>query len=162
MTIAKLIAGRSDTVFTTTATTLVRDAVAQLNKHHIGALPVFDGADVAGIFSERDVIHHLAERGPAVLDLLAQLHEQAQVAGVDLSICGEAASRPLEAIAFAGLGYTCLSMPASSILPIKAMLSDLDLTKFRPYLTSLRRTSGGAPSLREPIAAWAREHGVRF
>ena len=99
---------------------------------------------------------------PAVLDLLAQLHEQAQVAGVDLSICGEAASRPLEAIAFAGLGYTCLSMPASSILPIKAMLADLDLPKFRPYLSALRRTSAGAASLREPIVAWAREHGLKF
>jgi len=99
---------------------------------------------------------------PAVLDLLGQLYDQASAAGVELSICGEAASRPLEAIAFAGLGYTCLSMPASSILPIKAMLSDLDLTKFRPYLASLRRTSGGSASLREPIAAWAREHGVRF
>jgi len=72
MTIARLIAGRSDTIFTTTASTPVRDAVALLNKHHIGALPVFDGTDVAGIFSERDVIHHLAERGPAVLDLLVR------------------------------------------------------------------------------------------
>ena len=70
MTIARLIEGRSDTVFSTTTTTPVRDAVAQLDSRRIGAMPVFDGAGVAGIFSERDVIHQLAARGPAMLDLL--------------------------------------------------------------------------------------------
>ena len=99
---------------------------------------------------------------PPVLDLLAQLQEQGQASGVEISICGEAASRPLEAMAFAGLGITNLSMPASSILPIKALLAEVDLTKFRPYLAALRKTSGGAASLRDPIAAWAREHGLRF
>ena len=70
MTIARLIEGRSDTVFSTTTTTPVRDAVAQLASRRIGAMPVFDGAGVAGIFSERDVIHQLAKHGPAMLDML--------------------------------------------------------------------------------------------
>jgi CBS domain-containing protein len=70
MTIARVIEGRSATIFSTTTTTSVRDAVAQLASRRIGALPVFDGAGVAGIFSERDVIHHLAERGPGILDAL--------------------------------------------------------------------------------------------
>ena len=38
-------------------------------------------------------------------------------AGVPVSLCGEAASRPLEAMALVGLGFTTLSMPASGILP---------------------------------------------
>ncbi len=70
MTIARLIEGRSDTVFSTTTTTPVRDAVALVNSRRIGALPVFDGTGVAGIFSERDVIHQLAIHGPAMLDML--------------------------------------------------------------------------------------------
>ena len=70
MTIARLIEGRADTVFSTTTTTSVRDAVALLATRRIGAMPVFDGTGVAGIFSERDVIHQLAERGPAMLDAL--------------------------------------------------------------------------------------------
>ena len=70
MTIARLIEGRSETVFSTTTTTPVRDAVALLDSRRIGALPVFDGTGVAGIFSERDVIRQLASHGPAMLDML--------------------------------------------------------------------------------------------
>lgn len=70
MTIARLIEGQSSTIYSTTTTTPVRDAVALLAGKCIGALPVFDGTGVAGIFSERDVIHHLQEKGPGMLDLL--------------------------------------------------------------------------------------------
>ncbi len=80
--------------------------------------------------------------------------------GIPVSLCGEAAGRPLEALALVGLGLTALSMPASGILPIKAMLAQLDLVAFRPVLTAIRRGGAGAASLREPIAAWAREHGL--
>jgi phosphotransferase system enzyme I (PtsP) len=80
--------------------------------------------------------------------------------GVPVSLCGEAAGRPLEALALVGLGVTTLSMPASGILPIKAMLAQLDLVAFRPVLASIRRGGADAASLREPIAAWAREHGL--
>jgi phosphotransferase system enzyme I (PtsP) len=95
---------------------------------------------------------------PPVLDLLAELVAQTRAANVSLSICGEAASRPLEALTFVGLGVTNLSMPASGILPIKALLADLDLLAFRPFLAAIRRSSAGVASLREPIATWAREH----
>jgi phosphotransferase system enzyme I (PtsP) len=80
--------------------------------------------------------------------------------GIPVSLCGEAAGRPLEALALVGLGLTTLSMPAAGILPVKAMLAQLDLASFRPVLASIRRAGAGAASLREPIAAWAREHGL--
>ncbi len=92
-----------------------------------------------------------------VFDLLEQLLTAAGAAGVPVSLCGEAASRPLEALAFAGLGLTALSMPASGILPVKALLAEVDLAAFRPVLASIRR---GPPGLREPIATWARERGL--
>ncbi len=81
-------------------------------------------------------------------------------AGVPVSLCGEAASRPLEAMTLVGLGFTGLSMSASGILPIKAMLAELDLAAFRPVLTAIRRNTSGSSSLREPIAVWARERGL--
>ena len=59
-----------------------------------------------------------------------------------------------------GLGITTLSMPASGILPVKAVLAAVDLPTFRELLAALRRTGGAEASLREPIAAWAREHGM--
>jgi phosphotransferase system enzyme I (PtsP) len=97
---------------------------------------------------------------PTMLSLLAELTAQAHAADVPLSVCGEAASRPLEAITLAGLGVQTLSMPASGILPVKAALAAVDLPAFRELLTALRRTGAAEPSLREPIAAWAREHEV--
>ncbi len=97
---------------------------------------------------------------PPVLDLLADLVAQAGAAGVPVSVCGEAASRPLEAMTLIGLGIPTLSMPASGILPIKALLAELDLPSFRQFLASIRRTASGAASVREPIATWARERAL--
>ncbi|HTR17953.1 MAG TPA: phosphoenolpyruvate--protein phosphotransferase [Acetobacteraceae bacterium] len=97
---------------------------------------------------------------PPVLDLLEQVRDRAAEAGVPLSVCGEAASRPIEALVLAALGLTTLSMSATSILPVKAFLAAVDLNVFRPVLQTLRRKAGGCGSLREPILAWAREHGL--
>jgi len=95
-----------------------------------------------------------------VLDLLDDLARRCAAAGVELSVCGEHASRPLEAMTLVGLGITTLSMPAAALLPVKAMLAELDLAALRQVLAAIRRTGAGAASLREPIAAWAREHGL--
>ncbi len=97
---------------------------------------------------------------PPVLELLAQLVAACAKAGVPLSVCGEHAARPLEAMTMVGLGITSLSMPAAGLLPVKALLAALDLPAFRQLLAAIRRTGAGAASVREPIAAWAREHGV--
>ena len=51
-------------------------------------------------------------------------------------------------------------MPASSLLGTKALLRSADLPAFRPVLAALRANATGEASLREPIAAWAREHGL--
>ena len=93
-----------------------------------------------------------------VLDVLDQVVAAAKVAGVPVSLCGEAASRPLEALVIATLGVRSLSMPASAILPIKAMFAQVDLLAFQPVLSAIRR--GGGMGLREPIATWAREQGI--
>ena len=79
-----------------------------------------------------------------------------------ISVCGEAASRPLEALTFAAMGITALSMPASGLLSTKALLRSVDLKAFRPVLHGLRANETGEASLREPIAAWAREQGLEI
>ena len=93
-----------------------------------------------------------------VMDLIEHLLAAAQPAGVPVSVCGEAASRPLEALALAALGVTTLSMPASRVLPIKAMFARVDLRAFRSVLTAIRR--GDAFGLRDSIATWAREQSI--
>ena len=68
MEIGTIIAGRApEDVISCTVDTAVRDAVALLASRRIGAVPVLDGSQVAGIFSERDVTYRLAEEGDACL-----------------------------------------------------------------------------------------------
>jgi CBS domain-containing protein len=70
MSIARILAQRNaGEIVTCDAAMPLRDAVALLAEKRIGALPVMDGGRVAGIFSERDVIHCLASHGGGVLDL---------------------------------------------------------------------------------------------
>ena len=95
-----------------------------------------------------------------VLELLEKLVIVCQEAGVALSICGEAAGRPLDALAFAALGINCLSMSGNAILPVKAVLVEADLNALRPMLRELRRAGAAGCSIREPLAAWAREHNL--
>jgi CBS domain-containing protein len=68
MTIGRIIEGRPDVV-TCDVSTSVRDAVAILSDRRIGAVPVMENGEIAGIFSERDVIYRLRELGAEVLDM---------------------------------------------------------------------------------------------
>ncbi len=92
------------------------------------------------------------------MDILEAVVAAGTAAGVPISVCGEAASHPLEALVLAALGITSLSMPASAILPMKAMFANLDLGAFRRVLATIRR--GGGTGMRESIAAWAREQAL--
>ena len=68
MTIGRLLEGRKAEVITCDAALSVREAVAILAERRIGAMPVFSGGQIAGIFSERDVVYQLAANGPAMLN----------------------------------------------------------------------------------------------
>ncbi|EJL23337.1 CBS domain-containing protein [Novosphingobium sp. AP12] len=68
MTIGRIIEGRGDVV-TCDVSTTVRDAVGILSDRRIGAVPVMEDGEIAGIFSERDVIYRLREMGAEVLDM---------------------------------------------------------------------------------------------
>lgn len=68
MTIAAILGGKGHEVVSVSGDTLVSNVVALLAERRIGAVPVVDGGQVAGIFSERDVIHALAAEGAAALD----------------------------------------------------------------------------------------------
>lgn len=95
-----------------------------------------------------------------VLDMIEEMVRATRAANVPLSLCGEAASRPVEAMVLAALGLTTLSMPAGSVLPVKGLLAKVDLGAFRPVLASIRKGTRGASSLRDAITTWAREQGL--
>ncbi|PXA93148.1 hypothetical protein DMC47_22680 [Nostoc sp. 3335mG] len=68
MTIAAILSGKGSDVVSIAGDRTVAEAVALLAERRIGAVPVMDGDAVAGIFSERDVIHCLERYGTAALE----------------------------------------------------------------------------------------------
>jgi CBS domain-containing protein len=68
MTIAAILSGKGRDVISVTAHQSLGEAAALLAERRIGAVPVMDGTQVIGIFSERDVIHALSSHGAAALD----------------------------------------------------------------------------------------------
>ena len=67
MTIAAILTIKGGEVVSLPPDASVADAVALLAERRIGAVPVMEGDRVAGIFSERDVIHCLRAHGEAAL-----------------------------------------------------------------------------------------------
>jgi len=68
MTIATILVAKGHEVISVTARQSVGEAIALLAERRVGAVPVMDGATVAGVFSERDVIHAINTHGAAALD----------------------------------------------------------------------------------------------
>ncbi|MEU4415611.1 CBS domain-containing protein [Nocardia salmonicida] len=69
MRIAEILRNKGTAVTTVTPQTTVRDLLAALAEHNIGAVVVSpDGVVIAGIVSERDVVRHLHAHGAALLD----------------------------------------------------------------------------------------------
>ncbi|MDB5667410.1 MAG: hypothetical protein JWL74_360 [Alphaproteobacteria bacterium] len=68
MTVAAILATRTGDIVTGAPDMLVRDAVSLLSQRKIGAVPVMEHDQVAGVMSERDVIYCLARDGAAILD----------------------------------------------------------------------------------------------
>jgi phosphotransferase system enzyme I (PtsP) len=54
-----------------------------------------------------------------------------------ISICGEHAGRPIEALALIGLGYDRLSMPAASLGIVKEMILGLNFAKLSEFVANL-------------------------
>jgi phosphotransferase system enzyme I (PtsP) len=95
---------------------------------------------------------------PAALRLLSNLVEQCDAASTPISLCGEMAGRPLDAMALVGLGFRTLSMAPSSIGPVKTMIRSLSASDLKRYLDSVQDVS--EHSLREKLREFALDHGV--
>ncbi|MDQ2878176.1 MAG: CBS domain-containing protein [Pseudomonadota bacterium] len=68
MTIATILHSKGNEVVTLDAGSSVGEAVTVLAEHRIGAAPVLDGGRIAGMFSERDLIHAVRAHGRDALD----------------------------------------------------------------------------------------------
>jgi phosphotransferase system enzyme I (PtsP) len=79
-------------------------------------------------------------------------------AGVPLSMCGEMAGNPVEAMMLIALGFRTLSLAATALGPVKTMIRSLDASAVADYLGEI----GARPdhSLRHRLEAYARDHAV--
>ena len=68
MTIGHIVQRNGREVISVQRDMSVGDVVRLLAEKRIGAVPVMDGDNVVGVFSERDVIHALDAHGAAALD----------------------------------------------------------------------------------------------
>ncbi|PKP62766.1 MAG: peptidase, partial [Alphaproteobacteria bacterium HGW-Alphaproteobacteria-8] len=74
-------------------------------------------------------------------------------AGTPLSFCGEAAGRPLEALALAALGFRAFSTRPSAVGPVKRLLRAVDLGAARQVM--LEAMAQEEPGVRRALAAVA-------
>ena len=86
--------------------------------------------------------------------------EAADRHGTPVTLCGEIASRPLAAMALAGIGFRSLSMSAAAIGPVKAMLLALDVARLREMLDPLLDLDDGEDGVRAALTAFAEAEGI--
>jgi phosphotransferase system, enzyme I, PtsP len=93
-----------------------------------------------------------------MLALFRQVVAQCGEAGKPLSMCGEMAGDPIEAMVLIALGFRTLSMSGTAIGPVKTMIRSLDASALSGYVDEI----GERPdhSLRRWLEAYARDHAV--
>jgi len=90
VTIATILGDKGADIVSISPDRTVADAVVLLAERRIGAVPVLENGKVTGVFSERDVIRCLQERGAAALGdpVSAVMTAPAVTVGRDDSVLG--------------------------------------------------------------------------
>ena len=95
-----------------------------------------------------------------VLRVLRDIVVAAGRANTPLTLCGEMAGRPLEAMALIGLGFRCISMAPASIGPVKAMILSLDAAKLTEKVEGLLEADEA--DIRGALTSYAEATGVQL
>ena len=95
---------------------------------------------------------------PPAFSLIRQIVHSAAQADGDVSMCGELAGKPLEAMALIGLGLRTLSMHPGNIGPIKMMIRSIDTREVSEFVDRLCGRIDH--SLRTRLTAFAAERGI--
>lgn len=95
---------------------------------------------------------------PVVLTVLRAVLDACDETGVPVSLCGEMAGDPLDAMALIGLGFRSLSMAPPAIGPVKTMVRSLSLAPLVETMETIDVTT--IHSFRSQLRAFALDHGV--
>jgi phosphotransferase system enzyme I (PtsP) len=92
--------------------------------------------------------------------LMQRMRQRADEASLPITVCGEAAGRPLEALALIALGYRKLSMQASRIAPVKLLVRSVDMVVLARDVQAV--LDGPAPSIRNAMLSVAAGLGLKI
>jgi phosphotransferase system enzyme I (PtsP) len=95
---------------------------------------------------------------PGMLTFIRYVAGKCEAAGVPLSVCGEMAGRPLEAMALIACGVRILSVASPAIGPVKTMIRTLAVGPLKNYLDGLLKSPDR--TLRDKLKSFAIDHGV--
>ncbi len=97
---------------------------------------------------------------PSVLSFLRAVVLECEEAEKPVSLCGEMAGYPIDAMALIGIGFRNLSLVPSSIGPVKAMIRSLELRSLEQYMRSI--SDMDHRSFREMLRGFAQDHKVEI
>ncbi len=97
---------------------------------------------------------------PSFLRALKKIADAAKQAHIPLTLCGEIAGRPPEAMALLALGYRSISMSPAGIGPIKAMVLQLDLARLTARLLPRLEPAGREADIRAFLQDFAEDNGL--
>ena len=117
------------------------------------------GNDLKQFFFAADRENELVRRrydtlNVSFLTFLEGIVERCRETGTPLSFCGEDAGRPVEALCFAAIGITNLSMRPASIGPVKNLLRRSNLDEVRKVIYEAR--DRGDQSVRAAVMDYLR------
>jgi phosphotransferase system enzyme I (PtsP) len=95
-----------------------------------------------------------------ILRALRDIARKSLDAKKSLSLCGEMASKPIGALALIAMGYRSLSLSATALGPVKAMVIDLDAKKAEAMLGPLLDAPSGSVSIRQKLTEFAEAEGL--
>jgi phosphotransferase system, enzyme I, PtsP len=95
---------------------------------------------------------------PPMLAMLREVVVQTCASSVPLSMCGEMAGNPIEAMVLIALGFRTLSMAGTAIGPVKMMIRSLDAASVADYIGEI--SARPDHSLRPKLEAYARDHAI--
>lgn len=95
---------------------------------------------------------------PAALRVLRQIVVKADEHHVPVTLCGEMAGKPLEALALLGLGFRSISMAPASVGPVKAMILSVSAAEIQRYVLDLMDQD--RDDIRQRLIDFARAHDI--
>ena len=99
---------------------------------------------------------------PPFLRALKLIADKGRAANKPVTLCGELASQPIGALALVAIGYRSLSVSASSVGPVKAMLLDLDTRKAAALVNPLLDGAKHKETVRQALEGFAAAEGLQL